>query len=173
MSRKGVVINDPSVRTMNDTQWAFEYNAILKREQQYMDIMPGLMKVIRQMIVDILGLDIGKVVKDDFEYVVPLTALTGTPELISAMLDRAKQEAGTQDAVDDDDFDTLSKTLMEQTAPDSDYEDGDILPFAEPIDTESDSYVNAYLHSDEYQAMFAKLVQPRGGVQIMDTDCDD
>lgn len=150
------------------TQWLFEYYALLRRDRQYMDLTHEYIKTLRKMVIDVLGLDVGKLVdKPDFEFVVPLTMLTGTPELISEVLKHAQNEAAAEDATADDDFDALSEYLMERTKPDAvPFDDGDMLPFVEPLDTSA----NTYAQSDEYKVALTKLVRQRGDVQVMTDD---
>lgn len=166
IARKGVCINDPSVRTMTDLQWKFEYLALQRRDVEHVQ----LLQLIQDRVVDMLGLNVGGVVREGFDYKVPLSLLIGNPEMLKTVFEQAQQAARAEDVTNDDSFDEFSRQLMEATKPDEAV--GDITPFATPIDVDAVEYKNPYLYSDEYQSALATLVElkPGKGARILSED---
>lgn len=62
MARKGVLLSDPSVRTMTEAQWHFEYHALQAREKRTFEtvtqVFDAFFKSMRALLVRVLGLDL-------------------------------------------------------------------------------------------------------------------
>jgi hypothetical protein len=142
---------------MTDLQWKFEYLALQRRDAEHAQMI----QIIQDRIVDMLGLNVGSVVREGFDYKVPLSLLVGNPEMLKTVFEQAQQAAQADDAVNDNSFDEFSKQLMEATRPGEDI--GDIVPFAVPIDTNAVEYKNPYLYSEEYQSALTTLVELKPG----------
>lgn len=163
MARKGVVINDPSVQSMTAMQWFFEYYALRRKEREQNQLLQGLVMAGRKLAVKLLGLDLQSYVEgapesDDF---IPLSLLVGQPEVLRAVMEQAEEEADGYAAGNDDDFDAMSKQLMEASSG-MKADDGDMIPIiSEPLNLDEDMRRNSYMYTDEYKHMLDTLVSPR------------
>lgn len=161
------MISDPSVQRMTDAQWLFEFYSLRKREERKSEETVELLKGLRQMVVDLLGLNVGRLVSEDedFEFTVPHGILTAHPEVLNFLVEEATKKSKEKSAAEDDDFEAFSQQLMNATRPDAD--PGDMAPIIEDIDITDDKYVNAYMHSEEYKRIAEKWIKPRKGVTIV------
>jgi len=140
LRRKKILISNPDIQNMNDTQWLFELESIYSgEEKKYEDIM-DMFKITKAGLISLLGLNvmpISEVVgEDDFgEKIVrlrsageneflPLSMLCGSPEIISEVVKKL-EELRTQDDVDQEiesgemlDIDVLEQRLAEVNNPD-------------------------------------------------------
>ena len=102
LSRKKILISDPNIQTMNDSQWLFELESIYMTEEKRYDDITDMFKLIKRALVSILGLNVmpisETVGEDDFgepiiklrqateDEFLPLSMLCGSPEILSEVV---------------------------------------------------------------------------------------
>ena len=111
LGRKGVLIADPSVAAMTDAQWLFEAYALRKRERQETEQKIEFLRLQRQILVNMLGLDLVKQAGGTGEEIIPLSILCGTPEVMQQVLAERDNEDRATDALNDPEFDKFSEAL--------------------------------------------------------------
>lgn len=101
---------------MTTTQWMFEYYSLRKKEKEDVDLVVDVMKSFRKMLVNVLGLDLMKDSgnKDENTFM-PLSLMVGRREVVDSIIDKIKKEEQIAAALNDKDFDSLSKNMAEDT----------------------------------------------------------
>jgi len=109
---------------MNDTQWLFEYQGLLKKEQRETERAVQIMKQSRRVLAHLLGLDLVQQagVPPEEQPIVPLSLMCGRPEVLEKVLEEAQVEAGAQAALQDDEYERWSAMMAGE----------DMVPYDEP-----------------------------------------
>lgn len=108
---------------MNDTQWLFEYKALIEKERLEMARQERLFEAQQQMMSNYLGLNL---FSQEGEFI-PLAVMCGTPEILAKLSEEAEHEAKAADAANDPEFDEWSERMARGEV---DFED-DLLPMPE------------------------------------------
>ena len=106
LSRKDILISDPSVKEMNSTQWLFELESLYHREETKFEEYTAIGDIIRKSFISMLGLNllpieeqigvdslgdpIVRYRRPKDEEILPLTMFVGREEIIKEVLDRQK-----------------------------------------------------------------------------------
>lgn len=114
---------------MNHAQWLFEATALRKKEREEAEkhdhliraIFTASRKTLRELLVHILGLNIGAGKPEgdsDLTPYIPLTLYTGRPDVMNEMMEREKNQEKMKDALDNENLDQLNDSLMNLDAGD-------------------------------------------------------
>lgn len=114
---------------MTDAQWLFEAYALRQRERAEAEKQIAVMKMQRQVLISLLGLDMVKQAGGTGEEFVPLSLTCGTPELLAKIFEDAQHEEKATDALNDPDFDAFSEALAK-----GDMSETDIWPVDQPTE---------------------------------------
>lgn len=110
---------------MNDQQWLFEAYALRKAEERDMQLRIESMKWQRNLLVNLLGLNLVKEAGSDGDEFIPLAVLCGQPEVLKYVFEEREREEKAGDALNDPDFDEWSEKLARGEL------DDDLLPLPE------------------------------------------
>jgi hypothetical protein len=150
---------------MTQEQWLFEYNALLKKEEEEVKltgkIVEAHLRGTRNLLVNLLGLNLFVPEDQADRDFMPLVGLVGHPEMLKFYQEQAKRRADEDAAGDDEIFDQFSEHLLRQLKMgDSDLR-GDMVPLL--TDELGDIERNSYWNSEELQQQLTALgVKPRG-----------
>ena len=130
MARKGVLVSDPTVRSMTRAQWLFEYNALQEKETRETE---RFLKGIKGILINVLGLNFksSAVHKDetpdkrfeaDLKEYTPLVLLAGNHHLLDKYFKDIEDVHGLgditgQSTVPDDQFEAQAKAIMDDMEP--------------------------------------------------------
>lgn len=106
---------------MRDEDWLFEAYALRKREEREWKMQVEIAKGYKNMMVNLLGLNIVERVGQPDAFV-PLSMICGTPELLQHILEEREVEEGAKNALEDEAFDAWSERMAA-----GEFED-DLLP---------------------------------------------
>lgn len=128
MSRKGVLVSDPSVRKMTRIQWVFEYLALRDREREDKQFQ---VDAIRRTLIHVMGLSAIIPGNEDPDKFVPLVMLAGNHHLMhgyaKAMgIDGIAEDGST--SVNDTDWEAMSQRMAAGMEPIDDDPFGDVSP---------------------------------------------
>jgi hypothetical protein len=98
LARKGVLLSSPDVKAMSQAQWAFEFYALQKKEE---DLFKVYFKVMRNLLVNVLGLNslrptdekglpksFEAMTDDEKEGFLPLIAWCARPEMLKPVAEQ-------------------------------------------------------------------------------------
>ena len=130
MARKGLLVSDPTVRTMTPAQWLFEYYALQDREEKETE---RYLKGLKGILVNVLGLNLKsnaanqhlspeKRFEADLNEYTPLVLLAGNHHLLNKHFEDINQTSGLgditgQSTVPDDQYEEQSKAIMDDMEP--------------------------------------------------------
>jgi len=113
LARKGVLVSNPDVAKMTETQWMFEYHALRKREES---TFKASFDALRKTLVSTLGLNLirpvdekgfpkkyGKMTEEEENMYLPLVAWCGRPDVLKEVADQVQAELGQTAAESPDD----------------------------------------------------------------------
>jgi hypothetical protein len=96
---------------MNDQQWLFEAYALRKADERDMHLRMESMKWQRNLLVNLLGLNLVKEAGGDGDEYIPLAVLCGQPDVMKYVFEEREREEKAGDALNDPDFDEWSEKL--------------------------------------------------------------
>lgn len=105
MAKKGYLINDPVVQSMNDLQWLFEFESYAQeRTEKYEDIKT-IMLSLKKMIINLLGLNIMPLEEEDGgrlrlptdDEIMPFSLIAGNEGFVTTVGDRWKDYKAQQE----------------------------------------------------------------------------
>ena len=188
MGRKGILINDPLVSQMNPTQWVWEAESVIIAEEDRVEELKAIFKVVKATTIRLLGLNINPIEEEDGRLrtpgdneIIPLSIWCGSETILKDVLERNKQMAD-QDKVEADieagvgnptsklsvdEFDALMDNMDAQ---------GDI-----DFDDDTDLFSNPEWTSEDARAMRSQLIETldvpginkKAKVTIEEIDDDD
>jgi len=188
LGRKGILINDPLVSQMNPTQWVWEAESVIIAEEDRVEELKAIFKVVKATTIRLLGLNINPIEEEDGRLrtpgdneIIPLSIWCGSETILKDVLERNKQMAD-QDKVEADieagvgnptsklsvdEFDALMDNMDAQ---------GDI-----DFDDDTDLFSNPEWTSEDARAMRSQLIETldvpginkKAKVTIEEIDDDD
>ncbi len=113
LARKGVLVSNPDVAKMTETQWMFEYHALKRKEEM---IFKSSFVALRKTMVSVLGLNLirpvdekgfpkkyGQMTEDEENMFLPMVAWCGRPEMLKDVAEQVQNELGMDKAENPDD----------------------------------------------------------------------
>lgn len=157
---------------MTDAQWLFEYMLLRERERnkekETYELINQSLKAIKQLLINILGLNLVPGDKDDEkERIIPLSLMTARREILELMLEHFNQEEQIDTIMKDDEFEALSQAIANG-------EDlGDMSPLFE-VDEKLDQQLNEWFtphRETELHRLGVKIVdEPLGKISHHEVD---
>ena len=122
LARKGVLVSNPDVAKMTETQWMFEYHSLRKQESTTFKTHFAAM---RQTIVSTLGLNLirpvddkgfpkryDKMTEEEMDMFLPLVAWVGRAEILKEVGEQVQAELGLDKAEStDDEYEALTAAI--------------------------------------------------------------
>lgn len=122
MSRKGVLLSDPSVQEMTYAQWLIEAAALQKREDgereerqnMALEIYKAAARTFRETLIHVLGANIGAGKAEEGEPTpyIPLMTTLARGEVVEELLKRESDEKQASEVLDDENMDQFAEELM-------------------------------------------------------------
>jgi hypothetical protein len=153
---------------MTSAQWLFEYMSLREKEKEQTDTLIQTLRVLKHMLITILGLNLGQKKKDgdeekkdeDEEGFIPLSLVAGRREVVEHLLEQMQSEEVAQVAIDDNEFEKMSAAIAHG-------EDlGDMSPLFE-VDEDLNKTLNTWFTPGREQEL------QRLGVKIFEEKEDD
>ncbi len=130
LASKGILASDPSVQSMTQVQWYFEFAALKRAERRQIEL--GL-KLFKSTMISLLGLNrlkptredgttksVEELTQEEKESYLPLVMWTAHPELLKKVSEQLDEEAAIDTAQSDKDYEKLVEAI--------DAMDGDMDP---------------------------------------------
>lgn len=132
MARKGVLMSDPSVRNMTQTQWMFEYHALFERDKTYFEAFG---RILKNVLVATLGLKAIRpedangspkkfedMTDEEKESFMPLVAWVAHPEMLKKVSAQLEDESVVEKATSDKAYEDMVSALDKAVAAGEDME---------------------------------------------------
>lgn len=164
-------MSDPSVQTMTEAQWLFEYHALRMRDEEQHKLFGEMFRGLREMLVRVFGLDIVRFAKGPNEKeadpdaatpYVPASLLWSRPEALQYFQKQAEAEQATESAISDETFDRFSEELLRMANAGIDPTRPASSATPQPV-LSPEEQRQRYWSSPEVRAELDRIAKPRKG----------
>lgn len=141
---------------MTDAQWLFEYIILREKEKEELELISNLSKGLKNMLVNILGLNLMNTEKDDSDVFIPMSIMVARREVVEKIVEELDKKEVVASAAEDENFEKISKAIANGD------DLGDMSPMFD-IDSETNAKLDTWLTPSREQELLSL------GVKLVDT----